>query len=213
MMVKLVVFDLGRVLFGICDDWTHACRCAGVALPGKLPDAQARRLLEDLAHRGDTGELDFPSFARAASPLMGMTPREIKAASDAYLTGPCPGTIALLEELRASGIETACLSNTNDNHWRIMNDSTQAGYFPLDRLTHRFASHLVGARKPDPAIYEHVERATGRAGSEILFFDDLPENVEGAAKRGWRVCRIDPGPNNPEPQIRAALKEVMNWGR
>ena len=59
------------------------------------------------------------------------------------------------------------------------------------RLTHRFASHLCGLCKPDAAIFEHVERTTGVPPSQILFFDDLAENVDAAKSRGWRGYVID----------------------
>jgi FMN phosphatase YigB (HAD superfamily) len=46
--------------------------------------------------------------------------------------------------------------------------------------------------KPDPAIYRAFERATARAPEEILFFDDLPENVAAARALGWQAVRVNP---------------------
>jgi FMN phosphatase YigB (HAD superfamily) len=46
--------------------------------------------------------------------------------------------------------------------------------------------------KPDPAIYRAFERATAHASDEILFFDDLPENVAAARALGWRAERVNP---------------------
>lgn len=205
--IELVVFDLGRVLVRICDDWSHACRCAGVALPASAPDPASRQALDALARRADLGELTMAQFAQAASPLMGLTPAQIQATSDAYLLGAYPGAAELIDALHDRGVATACLSNTNESHWRLMSDPGHAAHFPLHRLTHRFASHLARARKPDPAIYAHVERATGVSPGAILFFDDVMENVQAARQRGWRACRIDPTLPDPVPQIRTALRE------
>jgi HAD superfamily hydrolase (TIGR01509 family) len=205
--IRLVVFDLGRVLVRICDDWSHACRCAGVALPTSAPDPASRKALDALARQADLGELTIAQFAQAASPLMGLTPAQIQATSDAYLLGAYRGAAELIEALHERGIATACLSNTNESHWQLMADPSHAAHFPLHRLTHRFASHLTKFRKPDPAIYAYVERATGIAPGAILFFDDLMENVEAARARGWHARRVDPAPNDPLPQIRAGLLE------
>src|SRR5439155_2426569 len=98
----------------------------------------------------------------------------------------------LLRDLADADVKTACLSNTNVNHWRIISDPSESAYFPLHRLNWQFASHLVGARKPQTEIYEHVERATGARADRILFFDDLAENIEAAMSRGWIGCKIDP---------------------
>jgi len=63
----------------------------------------------------------------------------------------------------------------------------------------------TGLRKPDDAIYAHVERATGVPGGQIVFFDDVEENVEAARRRGWRACHVDPRPDDPLSQVRAFL--------
>jgi len=59
--------------------------------------------------------------------------------------------------------------------------------------------------KPDPRIFEPFERAVGRRGAEIAYFDDLAENCAAARAAGWRVQQVDPT-RETEPQIRAALR-------
>ena len=71
---------------------------------------------------------------------------------------------------------------------------------------HAFASHLLRLRKPDDAIYAAVERETGVGGGAVVFFDDVAENVEAARRRGWHAYRIDPGPDDPLPQVRSRLR-------
>lgn len=203
--VKLVVFDLGRVLVRICDDWRQACTYAGFAPPAEMDPAQALRVREFVLSQ-EMGKLAFATFADDAAPLMGLSPAQIRAFSEAYIRGPYPGSVELVDELSSAGVATACLSNTNDHHWELMSTPGHSSFFPLHKLRHRFASHLVGARKPDEAIYAHVERATGLPAEAILFFDDVPDNVEAAQKRGWNVQRIDPAPDEPIAQIRDVLR-------
>ena len=200
--VRLVVFDLGRVLIRICDGWDDAFARAGVAPPvGEFDPLQLR----DISCRHDVGELDFKAFAAAVSAATGLAVPHIHAMSRAFLHGPYPGAVELVDELNSRGYATACLSNTNDHHWRLMNDPAEPAYFPLSRLTHRFASHLVRARKPDPAIYAHLERETGAAPGEIVFFDDMPINIEAARNRGWQAYAVDPKSPDPVAFMRHVL--------
>jgi putative hydrolase of the HAD superfamily len=208
--VEIVIFDLGRVLVRICDDWPHACRVAGV---GIAPDVAARikgpttAEADELLRRYDTGRLDLASFAEAVAPLSGLSPRDVVRLQESYLLGPYPGIDALLDDLTAAArVRTACLSNTSDLHWRMMQARGGPNSLPLHRLDYHFASHLCGLRKPDDAIYAHVEEETGAAGDRIVFFDDVKENVDAACRRGWRAWKIDPGPDDPIPQVRAFLR-------
>ena len=51
-----------------------------------------------------------------------------------------------------------------------------------------------------------IEEIAQARGSEILFFDDMEENVRAARKRGWIAEWIDPQLDDPLRQIREALK-------
>lgn len=204
--IELVVFDLGRVLIRICDGWAHACAVAGVAPPAAELSPRRQAALHDAVCASEVGDLDLAGFAAAAAPQLGIPADAVVALSDAYLLGPYPGASELLDDLRAAGVRTACLSNTNANHWRLMTDPSSPNVMPLDKLDFRFASHLVRMRKPEDRIYAHVERETGVAGGGgILFFDDLEPNIVAAARRGWRghLVGIDA---DPITQARARLR-------
>jgi putative hydrolase of the HAD superfamily len=166
----------------------------------------ARAKFHDAICRVEVGEIAHEDFCRQVSELFGVEPEQVRAASDAFPRGMYPGAIELLDELNELRVATACLSNTNESHWRLMADPRSHTYFAFDRLTHAFASHLVKRRKPDAELYAHVEREAGVAGGSIVFFDDVAENVEGARRRGWRACLVDPAPDDPLPQIRAFLR-------
>ena len=208
--IRLVVFDLGRVLLRICNGWDDACRRAGVNIQIDQLDPSAFEIVGSLSRfRHDWRDQLDPRRLRkrTASPTIrhhaGSVPRPI---SNAYLHYAFPGTLDLLTELRAKKVATACLSNTNESHWRMMNDPSDAAHLPLEHLNHRFASHLVRARKPEAAIYEHVEQQTTIPPQAILFFDDVMENIEAAQHRGWQTFHVDPRLENPIPTIRAELK-------
>ena len=206
--VRLVVFDLGRVLVRICDGWRHACEIAGIALPAGVRDFDeaTQRRVDEIVGQLDSGRCDLETFAREYAPCCGLQPADVIRLQQVYLRGAYPGAAELLDDINAAGVQTACLSNTHDVHWRMITNPADPNYLPLDRMTYRFASHLVGMRKPFDEIYEHVERTTKLQSDSICFFDDLEANVVAARRRGWRPhqIRID---GDPIAQARQHLRD------
>jgi putative hydrolase of the HAD superfamily len=88
-----------------------------------------------------------------------------------------------VQGLRAQGI-TCCLA-TNQEANRAAYMRTHMGFVDIfDRL---FISCEIGAQKPQPAYYQHIESTLGLKKEEILFFDDGLENVKAAYERGWHA--------------------------
>ncbi len=52
-------------------------------------------------------------------------------------------------------------------------------------------SSIIGAMKPEPAIYEEAQNLANVSSSEILFVDDLRSNLVGAKKCGWHTIWFD----------------------
>jgi putative hydrolase of the HAD superfamily len=48
-------------------------------------------------------------------------------------------------------------------------------------------SSEVGARKPEPAIYEITRATLGVAHEEIFFVDDIGQNLKAARALGWQT--------------------------
>ncbi len=189
--IKLVCFDLGGVLVKICGDWAEACRLAGVSKPTAMTDDRIVQRINAINTRYEIGQIDDAAFECEVADAAGMTPRAVAALCGVWLKGPYPGTETLLDRLKPTGVRTACFSNTNARHWRIMNGEATKKW-PLRRLNYRFASHRIGAMKPQPEAYEHVEGASGTAPESILFFDDSADNCSAARQRGWQAEQIDP---------------------
>ncbi len=202
--IQLICFDLGGVLIRLCDGWDHACQRANVTPSKPLTDDNIEQVIK-LVHREEVGQLDEGEFFTRAAPLLGLSPTEAKAMSDAWLSGPFPGIDTLIDTLNAQNLTTACLSNTNANHWQAMTDPDHPNGLPLHQLHHRFASHLLKDRKPNPSIYQHVQQATATPASGILFFDDSEENIHAANAQGWHTCHVT-DPNDPVAQMTSHLK-------
>jgi putative hydrolase of the HAD superfamily len=198
--VGLVCFDLGGVLLRICRTWAEGCDAAGVELRGDIDALHARdNGLHELADLHQTGRIDLPSYAERFSELVDRLydTDEIMRVHAAWILGEYAGLDRLVERLEHAHVDTAILSNTNHEHW-----STLPRYPILERIRHRYASHELGLRKPDEAIYRAIEERTGHCGKAIVFFDDLTENVEAARAVGWRAHQIDPHGSPPQQMMR-----------
>lgn len=205
---RLIIFDLGRVLMRICDSWRHACEVAGITVKTDWPvlDAAEQERLAEVIQAFDTGRIELNAFAERAAQLRGLSAEQVIAINNGYLLGPYDGVGELVDELNAAGHGTACLSNTNANHWRMLSDPADRHGRVISRLGRQFASHLMGVRKPDPVIYERVEKETGIGPDRIVFFDDLPENIAAAQQRGWTAHLVEIC-ENPIPMIRERLRQ------
>jgi HAD superfamily hydrolase (TIGR01509 family) len=52
-------------------------------------------------------------------------------------------------------------------------------------------SHKLGLIKPDKEIYRRAQRQANVPHENILFIDDLPQNVESAALLGWQTILFE----------------------
>ena len=52
------------------------------------------------------------------------------------------------------------------------------------------------------AVVSTRSRFSGRRGSEILYLDDRPENVQGGATRGWQAI-LHEAPDKTRAAVRA----------
>ncbi len=96
-----------------------------------------------------------------------------------------PGTIPLLKKL-AESFHLASLSNTNPLHWKIARTQMKL----VDIFDYNFPSHETGFIKPDLKTFENVTNAVSCPPERILFFDDIPSNVESARRAGMSSFQV-----------------------
>jgi HAD superfamily hydrolase (TIGR01509 family) len=117
--------------------------------------------------------------------------------------GPDPEASRVLEELRREGLRLAVISNTEDGRLRdALETAGLASYFDL-----LVDSHLVGCKKPDPAIFRLALERLGVEASEAAFVgDSYAHDALAARDAGMRAILLDPLGMYPEsvcPRIRA----------
>ncbi len=191
--IDLVVFDLGGVLVQIVHSWGEAHTRAGLSPHPIAQDAAflAKRapLLDALSVGRIAPAEYYTSVAQASGEIY--TPDEVRRVHLAWHWAEYPGVDAVIKAVEASGVLTGALSNTSEPHWADLR-GPEARYPTVARLRHAVASHLAGVLKPDPAIYRAFQNTSGVPASQLLFFDDVAENVEAARRLGWRAEQIDP---------------------
>jgi putative hydrolase of the HAD superfamily len=152
--------------------------------------------------RGETTEHQFlERLNDGLEPLLGHRPH-LHAFGELFFGALDPNEpmIELMRELKAEGLRMAMLTNNVrewEPRWRAM--------LPVDEIFETIVdSAFVGARKPEPRIYElTVERLALPPGA-CLLVDDLAVNCEGARDAGLHAVHFRDN-EQAIAEIRAAL--------
>ncbi len=198
-----VVFDLGKVLV----DFDYHIASRKIAARANLSAAEVFHLLceSSLPFRLERGFLtteEFYNEVREASGYRGAVQEFTDDFADIF--SEIKPMTALQAALRAKGIPTYIFSNTNEVAIRHIRE--RYGFFA--NFDGYILSYEEGVMKPSAAIYEVVERQTGKKGAEILYLDDRQENVSAGADRGWRALLHE----NPE-KTKKAVEGIMGFAR
>ena len=206
---EMVCFDWGGVILRHCRSWEEACRVGGLEMRAGVMAAELvhlRRIATRAFQSGRIGTSEFYDMLALATGGL-YSREECIRLHDAWLLDEYEGMGAVIDELHARDVETALLSNTNESHWkRGFPEAGRADYPTAGKLRHAHASHLMGFAKPQEEIYRAFEDAVGVRGGDIVFFDDLDENLVVAKQLGWKTVLVD-HTGDTAKQVRAALTE------
>ena len=188
--ISWVVFDLGGVIVRIHHSWQHAAVAAGVSgainsthdvarahapnsTPDAAPNSTPHSMFDPTLHRADDfrtlvseqqrGMLSHDDFCSGVSQLTSgvLSAQDVARIHTAVIVDAYDGVEQLVLQLNKRGLSTACLSNTNHQHWQFMHSMAA-----FNAIQHRHASHLFQLEKPNQAIFRAFESAT-QARSEI----------------------------------------------
>jgi glucose-1-phosphatase len=182
--VKAVVFDVGNVLAHFSMDafgeflrehgaeFSDAAETWTTALFKAIPIWQYER-----------GEISTDEFFAAVQAIC-PNPLNMEMARRLWteIFTPDHKLLALAQKLSGT-YQIGILSNTSPLHWEYLLKS-----YGLQKFAHSLMpSFRLGLMKPEPEIYHRAEEILGVSGAEIVFFDDRPENVQGARDAGWQA--------------------------
>ncbi len=182
MPPQVVVFDLGKVLV----DFDYGIAARKIAQRARLSASEVQDLIDHapLLYRFETGEIDQQGFFREVAAATGFGGDfEEFGSFFADIFTPIEPMVNLHARLRAKQVPTFILSNTND----LAIGHIRRNFPFFSDFDGYVLSYEEGAMKPDPKIYEAIERLAGLSGEQILFLDDREENAAAGLARGWQV--------------------------
>ncbi len=140
-----------------------------------------RWLHSPAVHQFDSGLIPVEEFAERVVKDLQLTidSRQFLSEMGDWLQGAYDGAEDLLIALKDT-YRLGALTNMNVVYWpRVVSETNLTDYFEVI-----FASHEMGAVKPDPSIYKRVIELLDMDPRRILFIDDNKINVEAALNAG-----------------------------
>lgn len=174
-----VVLDVDGVLLQI--DWNRPFEFAGIFDPRVRGELINHFYGWEHFHRFERGEITPEQFFESFNELTGQQ-RSLafwKEAWNTLILGELPGANEIFDRLDGK-IPVCALSNTNIVHYEYKIKK----YPTMRRFDRFFASHEMGLRKPDAAIYLRVAEELKTEPDRLLFVDDSRSNVEAARRVG-----------------------------
>ena len=180
--LEAAIFDLGGVVFGISlkpviKSWAESA--------GVHPQKIAEKFKADSHYeRFETGEISPDEYRAYVCSVQGIQLSDEdfeRGWNDIYLD-VIPGVESILEELQKH-LKLVVLTNTNQIHapeWRKRYRDILTYFEKI------FASHEIGARKPDAEAFQIVLDYLNIKPDKVVFIDDRIENVRGAESVGLR---------------------------
>lgn len=181
MKIEAVVFDIGNVLL----EW-HPERY----FDRTIGEDKRRRLfaevdLHAMNDRIDLGE-GFRDVIYAEAEVRPEWRTEIRDWYDNWIqlaTPPIAHSVRLLRALRSTGTMVFSLTNFGVESFAY----AQSQYDFLKEFDRDYVSGQMRVIKPDPEIYEILERDSAIEPGKLLFTDDRADNIAMAASRGWQT--------------------------
>ena len=187
LAVEVVIFDLFETLISEFDaghpSTTEVAQTLGV------PVAEFQQEYQNLRPARYTGQLDYAASLRyIVRKLDGKSPESIiktlaerrQSAFTAYLRRIEPEILDMLNEITASGVRLALISNTDGSEVLDWANSPLVPFFAVTIF-----SHAVGMVKPDLHIYQLACKNLDVAPSDCIFIGDgNSDELRGAAQVG-----------------------------
>lgn len=182
-MINWFVFDLGNTVIRLAYERVleNLCRESAVdrdALVELLEDSGGYRDME----RGAITVWEFYEFLCEKAGYRGSITDFHRIWSD-FFDGTVDGIEDLIERVRTR-YRVAFLSNSNEIHAELIPRQFASIFRKDDRF---IFSHRFRVAKPDPEIFRRTVEVLGTLAQNIVFIDDLQENVTAARSVGMQT--------------------------
>jgi HAD superfamily hydrolase (TIGR01509 family) len=185
-VIQWFLFDLGNVLVKLAYERVIATICSDSdvdreELLGIFESPGGYRDME----RGAVSFNDFYELLRARAGYRG-TNETFRRVWQDFFDGPVPGIEEVLERVRER-YRVAFLSNSNEVHAELIPRQFAALFASDDRF---IFSHRFGLAKPDPELFHRALELIGAPAEQVVFIDDILENVDAARAIGMRAYQF-----------------------
>lgn len=187
-MIKNIVFDIGSVLIGY--RWKDMCLDAGWE-EDKAEKIGRGFFLNPLWPDYDGGLVTTEELIRSVAEKYPDMEEDARwfIGSGKNMTVERPKIWALAGKLKEKGYGIYVLSNYSEELFAV-----HTGGLPFwEYVDGGVISYQIHQIKPNPPIYEHLLEKYRLRAEECLFFDDRPENTEGARAFGMQAVTVTDG--------------------
>lgn len=188
--IKNVVFDIGGVICDLeIDRVVEAFREIGMPKMAALMDPCYPA---EVNERMESGKLSWEEACdemRLIDNRPEVTNAQIEWVYREFLSRVDAEKMAVIDRLRARGIRTYILSNTNPTAIEIVRDRVReaTGRELESYFDEQYLSFRLGILKPSPKIFEQMIALSGMEPQETLFIDDGSRNADTAHALGFAV--------------------------
>ena len=180
--IKFIYFDVGGVLL----NFVHAHK--KVAAQYNVPYESVLAVFENNWREECRGNISPAQYMQLFADALGMT--DVPADAGDFWSDHFLSVTPMHELARALSTthQVGILSNAGPG---VLDHSMRKGHIPDIPWSAIIDSSRHGVIKPEEKIYEIAEKAAGVSPEEILFIDDVPENITAATARGWQGIVMD----------------------
>lgn len=207
-----LMLDVGRVKLDLTlqEGFRLMADLYGVTVEELVPFVTS----SDEFHEFERGNLFFDQYVAACNRKFGKDVDTVRFAEcmEAQLAGPIHGVIALRDELRAAGVLIVTASNVNWVHQQSIRRRFPEVFNNVDVVG---ASCDLHVRKGDPqffpTLHAKIDQYTGRPtmiAQQMVFVDDIRDNLEHAQVHGIRGVLFDPDHPHAVGRLREKLAQI-----
>ncbi len=184
--IKVLLFDLGNVIIQV--DFARAIKVWSDYAKINPAVLKARFKFDASYERHERGEIMGAAYFASLQEVLGinLTNAQLEEGWNAIYEGEVAGIRQWLDKAKPF-FSIYAFSNTNLTHWLYARQHYGEVLGLFEKV---FISCELKRRKPHPEAFEAVVSAIGVKADEILFFDDLLENVLGARAAGLQAVHV-----------------------
>jgi putative hydrolase of the HAD superfamily len=184
--VKALLFDIGGVVVDF--DFNRVFARWADDSRRSIEEIRSRFLFDHSFEAFERGEIEAAVYFNSLRTMLGIdiSDRQFEDGWNLVYIGEMAGMTELLE-FAGQRLPLYALTNSNAVHKKVW--STRFGRI-LSHFHTVFNSSDIGKRKPDPDVYHFIADATGVDLHQIVFYDDLAENIAGAQAVGMNTVHV-----------------------